>query len=138
MIKDKHIKQELRDSWSTVLSTKEMVRANIVWAFAGGGYTSKKFRDLSYNLTLLFAFTVVENTLSQLRDEGTFNSESSQLGALMEKSKNKIPWINYSLIEEAKLKRNEIAHQQKWIDLKLCLSYLDAIEVELINWGVLK
>ncbi len=138
MIKDKYVKQELRESWNTVLSTKEMVKTNIVWAFAGGGYTSKQFRDLSYNLTLLFAFSVIENTLSQLRDEGVFNSNSSQLGTLMEKSKNKLPWIDYSLIDEARIKRNEIAHQQKWIDLELCLSYLDAMEVELINLGVLK
>jgi hypothetical protein len=138
VINDKLIKKELRESWNTVLSTKEMVKANIVFAFAGGGYTSKQFRNLSYNLTLLFAFTVVENALLQMRDEGKFKSKSSQLGALMDNSKNKIPWTDYQKIDEARNKRNEIAHQQKWIDLELCLSYLDAIEVELINWGILR
>ena len=138
MIKDQDANQELRESWSTVISTKEMIRANIMWAFAGGGYTSKTFRDLSYNLTLLFAFSVVEDTLLQLRDEGMIKSKSSQLGALMESSKNQLPWANYSLIDEARNKRNGIAHRQEWIDLELCLSYIDAIGKELANWGVLK
>ena len=131
VIKDKYAKRELRESWSTVLSTVQMVKANIVWAFAGGGYTSKSFRDLSYSLIFLFAFSVVEDTLLQLRDEGKFNSKSSRLGALMEKSKNEIPWVNYSLIDEARNKRNRIAHQQEWLGLELCLSY---IKVDPISW----
>ena len=138
MIADKYVKQDLRESWSTVLSTKEMVKANIVWAFAGGGYTSKQFRDLSFNLTLLFGFSVVERALTQMRDEGKFNSASSQLSTLMEKSKNKIPWINYDLIDEARNIRNDIAHKQQWIEQSECFRYLDGIEMELINWGVLK
>jgi hypothetical protein len=137
VIKDKSVIKELRESWGTVISTKNTIKANHVWAFAGGGYTSKTFRDLSYNLTLLFAFSVVENALLQLRDEGMFSSKFSQLSALMKNSKYKIPWVDYLLIDEARNKRNAIAHKREWIGLELCLSYLDAIEAELVGWGVL-
>jgi hypothetical protein len=137
MIKDKTIKQELRDSWHTVLSTKDMIARNNAGAITSRATQTDEFRNLTNNLLLLFGFSVVEKALLQFKDEGNIKSSSNQLGSLMKKSKNKICWVNYDLIREAKKKRDLIAHEQIWISRDICWKYLDAIEVELINWGVL-
>src|SRR3990167_3302645 len=134
MIKDRSVKIELRESWNTVLESKKMIQANIVFAFAGGGYVSKTFKDLAYSMTLLFAFSVVEKALIQMRDEGSFSCGSSQLGELMKKSRGSINWIDFDGIDQARVNRNEVAHNHKWIDLHVCLEYLDKIELELVNW----
>ena len=130
--------QEISDEWSVVRATQEMIRANIVFSFVGGGYTSPKFRNLTYSICLLFAFSVLEHVLLQFRDEGIFKCKSRQVGALMESSKDSVlSWENYDLVDEARERRNDIAHRRDWIEVSECLKYLDAIETELIAWEII-
>jgi len=137
MISDEHTLENIRKSWSTVRYTWEMVRTNIVFGFATGGIQSPAFKDFSYNLTVLFAFSVLEETLLQLRDEGRFLCKSGKLSALMEASqKANTPWVNYALVDEGRNKRNDIAHHRMWLPSSDCLKYVDAIEAELIRWNI--
>ena len=137
MIQDSIILQDVQNEWRTVRKTWDMVAANIISSFAGGGYVSHTFRCVAYSLTLLFAFTVLEHVLQQLCKEGHFICNSRFVGPLMSASQNDLVWVDYTLIDEARRKRNDIAHHQQWIEIDDCKRYLDAIENELNNWNIL-
>ena len=95
-------------------------------------------RDISHNLVLLFAFSVFEDVLKQLKSKKYFTSDNNNLGNLMHKSRNHLPWQDYILVDEAREKRNEIAHDQAIFPRDDCWKYIDAIENELVQWGVIK
>ncbi len=101
------------------------------------GFASHELRNISHNLVLLFAFSVLENVLKQLRDEGAFTERRNVLGKLMDASCSVIPWSNYNLVNDARKERNRIAHQQQIIERGKCWDYVDAIEAELVTWEIL-
>ena len=138
MIIDVAVLKDVRKEWATVMATRNMIKSNIVFAFAGGGYISPQFRSLAHSMTLLFGFTVLEHVLVQLRDEGHFKCSSPFVGPLMDASKSNITWTNFDLVEEARTKRNEIAHNQQWIEINDTARYLDAIETELKDWAIIE
>jgi len=138
MIKDEEILKNIRSEWTTVRDTWELIAGNIRFSFAGGGFTSNRFRCISYSLTLLFGFTVLENVLQQLRDEGRFQCDKQGIKNLMKASRKSVKWIDYDLVNEARNRRNDVAHHQKWIEIKDCKRYLDAIEVELQGWHIIR
>ncbi len=137
MIADKEILLEVRSEWKTVRKTWEMIAANISFSFVRGGITSNEFRSAAYSLTLLFGFTVIEHVLQQLSAEGHFACRSKFVGSLMAASRHSLPWVNFTLVDEAREQRNKIAHQQQWISIEDCERYLNAIENELRAWGIL-
>ena len=83
MIQDNSIKQEVEDEWQGVRSFQSRIQRHLN---ASGGMgrvgATHQLRNISHNLTLLFAFSVLETVLKQLRDEGVFgerrNAELSQ------------------------------------------------------------
>jgi hypothetical protein len=95
-----------------------------------------EFTNLCYSLIVLFAFSVLEDVLKELRLEGKFSS-SKNLGSLMKSSQAYLPWNNFGAVDSARERRNEIAHDQKLVSPTECKSFLDAIENELVTWGVL-
>lgn len=136
MIRDFDVLQNVREEWKTVRATWDMLAANIVFSFSGGGYVSHEFRCVAYSLTLLFGFTVLEHVLQQLQSEGQFSCKSISVSKLMIASQNSLPWVDYSLVDEARKRRNDIAHRQQWIEIDDCKKYLDAIENELRAWNI--
>ncbi|MDY6970370.1 MAG: hypothetical protein SVR08_17190 [Spirochaetota bacterium] len=87
-------------------------------------------------MTLLFAFSVLERTLKQLRDENVFTERLNRLKALMDSSQTNIPWQDFTLIDEAREERNKVAHDQKILERGECWRYIDGIEDELVAWKV--
>ncbi len=93
-----------------------------------GGGATHKLRNISHNLTLLFAFSVLETVLKQLRDEGIFSEKYSGLKKLMHSSKkNGLTWVDFELVDEAREERNKIAHEQKTLERAECWKFIDAI-----------
>ena len=137
MIRDSSVLQNVIDEWKTVRTTWDMVAANIVFSFAGGGYVSHEFRCVAYSLTLLFGFTVLEHILQQLQNEGHFSCQSTSVGKLMIASQHSLPWVDYTLVDEVRKRRNDIAHRQQWIEIDDCKRYLDAVENELRAWKII-
>jgi hypothetical protein len=92
MIKDSAIKKEIQYDWDGVrkFQTKIQVHLNASIGVIGGGATNT-LRNISHNLTLLFAFSVLETVLKQLRDEGVFSEKPNSLKKLMYSSKNVLP-----------------------------------------------
>lgn len=139
MIRDAAIKQEIREDWDGVRMFQSRLQAhlNISGGMDSTGATHQ-LRNISHNLTLLFAFSVFERTLKQLKDEGIYQERSNFLKKLMISSKNNLNWKNYSLVDEAREERNKIAHQQEVLERGKCWEYIDAIEEELLSWNIIE
>ncbi len=139
MIRDQSALTDIRSEWAVVRETREMIARNLAASSVGIGSIgpSHQFRNLAYNLCLLFAFSVLEHALLQLRDQGVFSSSSSKLGALIVNSKNALPWQNFVLVDRGRERRNAIAHDRVFIERAECWEYLAAIEAELHAWKIL-
>ena len=139
MIRDAVILQQSRDEWGNVRLSQARVKTNLAAAsrgIIGGIPVSFGFRDYCHGLTLLFGFSVLENVLRQLR-EGHFPCPGWMVGPLMTASRGVLPWVDYPLVEAAKDARNDIAHRRTTIPRAETWKYLDALEAELLAWGIL-
>jgi len=137
MIQDSTKKKEIEDDWKGVRSFQSKIQAhlNISGAIGTVGATHQ-LRNISHNLVLLFAFSVLETTLKQLRDEKAFEEKNNGLKALMYSSKSSIPWQDFDLIENAREDRNKVAHDQVILERGKCWKYIDGIEDELVSWKI--
>jgi hypothetical protein len=138
MIQDQQIRQEIEEEWKGVRSFQSRIQAHLnVSSGIGSVGATHKLRNISHNLTLLFAFSVLEKTLKQLRDEKVFKEGRNCLKALMHSSKSIIPWQDFTLIDDARQERNKVAHDQEILERSECWRYIDGIENELVSWQVI-
>ena len=139
MITDQSALTDIRSEWGVVHKTCDMIARNLAASSFGIGSVgpSHQYRNFGYNLCLLFAFSVLEHALLQLRDEGVFSSSKSNLGALMDAGKKALPWQNFVLVDRGRETRNDIAHKRAFIEREECWKYLAAIEAELLAWKIL-
>lgn len=137
MIIDPPILKEIKEEWDGVrlFQSKIQRHLNAAGGIIGGGSTHD-LRNISHNLTLLFAFSVLERTLKQLKSEGVFSAKSKGLENLMLGSKSKLPWQDYVLVNKARVDRNKVAHCKKTLERGECWKYIDAIEAELKMWKI--
>lgn len=138
MITDPVVLADLQAAWATVRSSQDRVARNLAAGSGGIGSigVSHEFRNLAYALCLLFAFSVLEQVLLALRDQGTFGSQRSQLGSLMAASRAVLPWHDYPLVDQGRDSRNQIAHQRALIERAETWRFIDAIEAELRAWQI--
>ncbi|WP_096896065.1 hypothetical protein [Candidatus Scalindua japonica] len=137
MIQDNTVKQEIEDEWKGVRSFQSRIQAHLNASGGMGGVgATHQLRNISHNLTLLFAFSVLETTLKQLRDESVFNESRNGLKALMHSSQIHIPWRNFDLVDKAREDRNRVAHDQEILERGECWNIIDGIENELVSWNV--
>ena len=90
----------------------------------------------SYNLPLILAYAVLDQVLSELRDQGEFTCKAWQLGKKMPASQNALPWQDYDLVKSGKNARNDLAHEAKLLGKTDCLRFIHAIGFELKAWGI--
>ncbi|MDH3689459.1 MAG: hypothetical protein OEU36_08265 [Gammaproteobacteria bacterium] len=138
IIQDNAKKHEIEDDWKGVRSFQSRIQAhlNISGGIDSVGATHQ-LRNISHNLVLLFAFSVLETTLKQLGDEKVFRGKTNGLKALMYSSKTNIPWQDFDLIDKAREERNKVAHDQEILERGECWRFIDGIENELLSWKVI-
>jgi hypothetical protein len=51
-------------------------------------------------------------------------------------SQDALKWVNYPLIKEIVNHRNDLAHRAVFVPRGDCWRYIDAIEAELVAWGI--
>jgi len=129
--------KKLRESWKRVRQIQDQIARNLASGSLGVMGVSDEFRNLSYSVAVLFAFSVLEDTLKQLAKEGVLNSRNRGLKRLMKSSNRVLPWVDYRLVNRGRNDRNKIAHMREFFPRKKCWEYIDAIEKELIAWEVL-
>jgi len=137
MIKDPTELKNIRTAWETVRIFEAMVKTNLNAAFALGGVQTNEFRDLCNNLVLIFAFSVLEDTLRQLRREGLFIPAQRGFKWLMQDSQVVLSWVDFKTVDKGRERRNQIAHERKFLPRDECWKYIDAIENELVAWKIL-
>jgi hypothetical protein len=92
--------------------------------------------DACHDLTLVFAYSVLQDTLEQLEYEGHFKSKTPGLRGRMHASRPVLPWQDFTLVDEGRERRNAFAHDRTVVPVEECVRYVDAIEQELRAWGI--
>jgi hypothetical protein len=136
MLRDTATLTSLRQQWHGVRNWQMTVQAHLNAGDMVFGHVSFKLRDITHNLILLFAFSAFEDVLKALRDQGVFSSKTSGLGDMMHSSRTALPWQSFDLVNNAREIRNRIAHDQQVIKRGDIWCYIDALENELLAWGI--
>ena len=137
MINDPATLQDARDGWEFVRHSRNVAVGNCNAATFVIGFNQTGIRDLCFNLLLASAFSVLEQVLCALRDQGSFASTRNQLSALMNSSRSALPWVDWVLIDAGRDDRNKSVHARTYLSHAKCREYIAAIEQELVAWGVL-
>jgi len=140
MIKGQDVLEEIRKEWQGVRNIQSSIFVGLA-ASRGliSGIFPQRVADISYSLVLIYAYSVLQNVLLQLRDEEHFTSskDDNHLGTLMHNSKEKLNWLDFSEADKGRDKRNDIAHSELVLQRGEAWKYIDAIEKELINWRII-
>lgn len=139
MISDEKVLREIRESWCTV----RILEARIAATCTDGLIFSllpaaTNFREIPESLLLLWAISVLESSLEQLRDERVFVFKGRGLKDLLRASQKALPWQDFAKIDRARERRDAIAHHRAFLSGGECAAYLNAIENELLAWGILE
>jgi hypothetical protein len=134
MINDQAELQSIRDQWAVV---QKFCTSSHRQAMAGGVYINETPPDSFYNLALLLAYGVLDQTLSVLIGEGVFACKSWMLGPKMTASKTALPWKDFAAVVSGKDKRNDLAHKGVVASKADCLAAVALVEDELHAWGII-
>jgi hypothetical protein len=88
------------------------------------------------NLPFFLAYSVLDSVLSELRDQGHFACKSWMLKQKMLASKTGLIWQDYDTVDAGRERRNELAHEAKFLSRDECRLYIDAVGHELAAWGI--
>jgi len=109
------------------------------WLIPGDGVINETPPEDFYNLPFLLAYAVLDQVLDELMDQGVFQCVQKRpfLGDKMVVSRNRLPWLDYDLVDLGRKARNDLAHEAKLLGKSQCFAFIDAIEAELKAWGIL-
>ena len=137
MIADTQVLGDVRQSWAGVRELRQTVDIAVphgVLAFPVLIFIA----DVPYNLPFLHACGVLNDTLEQLAIEQSFAYKGRNFGPLIDASVGILPWNDLPLICVAKDRRDGLAHRGVIVQRDDCLRYIDAIEVELVHWRIVR
>ncbi len=137
MITDGQVLDHVLQSWKSVRIFEAMINTNLTSGNFAGGFMHPDFGNLSASLVVFFAFSVLEDVLTAIRDEGHFVCKRNQLGNQMSASRSKIDWDDYEAVDFARIKRNKLAHEQAVLTRSEAKSCVDLIERQLVSWDIL-
>lgn len=136
MIKDEKTRKRLEDEWRSVCLLQSKIKTALLGGFATGGKLAIFAADAAHNLPLIHAFAVLNNVLVAFRDQGTLSCSSDYLKSLLKASKGKLAWVDYDEIKNGVERRNDVAHRSEVLPRVDCWKLIDAIEIELKEWGI--
>lgn len=118
MIKNQDRKEEIVETWGSLRKLQNKLVC--CWMLPGGATINERAPDETYNLPFVLAYAVLDNVLSELREQGDIKSKSWMIGAKMEASRDIFPWLNYELVYKGKDGRNNLAHDDKLMEKNEC------------------
>lgn len=136
-MKDQSALDEIRAGWHGVEVLRGRIQRGVLFAFAEGASSLMFVSDCAHNLPFFHAYAILNDTLLQWRDEGRFSCANRNMGPLMSASRASVNWIDYALIDEGRLLRNKVAHDGELVPRGDCWKFIDGIEAEFIQWGIL-
>jgi hypothetical protein len=139
MLTDPEALQHIRDSWKTVRILQARINTIHTPTIFSVVPVADNFREVAESLLLLFATSVLEDTLEKLCDQGVFAQTGLRgFERLMKASIGKLCWQNFGKIQEIKNRRNKVAHERAFPPSDKCAEYLNAIAKQLLAWDVLE
>lgn len=120
------------DKWKIILS---LLKTHTNAMVPGIGYVGLLIPKEHFNLPFILAYSLLDEVLSEMRNNNVFTCSSWMLGAKMNTSQTILPWVNYDVVNEGKDKRNDLAHQGVLLSQEECKKYISAIGIELKCWG---
>ena len=136
MITDPKILASIRSQWRVVKRFCES--SHVQYMSPSGAYINETPPERFFNLPLILAFSVLDQVLKELIQQGSVpRPNGGLLGAKMKSARSAIAWQNYNYVECGKDERNAVAHDGKLLDREACLAFVNAIEIELYAWQVL-
>ncbi len=138
MIQDPAVLKDIQKSWDGVSLLRKKYKGLALGSIVMGGTPAIYLADAVQNIPFIFACSVLNDTLLQLKREKHFKCKSFFLGALVKDSATILPWCNYALIDELVGKRNDLAHRSQLLPRLDCWKYIDAIREQLVAWRILE
>jgi len=133
MIRDSRARAVITQDWAGV---EKLSKADDGYFYLDV-FVSGTRLDESYNLPFLLAYSVLDQVLTELRQQGEFQCTSWFLGAKMSASRDHLPWKDYDLADSGREARNLLAHEAVLLSKADCLKYIDAVRAELKAWAVI-
>ncbi|MBF0485135.1 MAG: hypothetical protein HQL16_01345 [Candidatus Omnitrophica bacterium] len=134
-ITDQKFAQEIKDEWTGVFRHKN----GTVFSPHHGHLIPPPYEivKLKHNIALLLAYGVLERVLLYFKTSGLLACGRTELGCLMKSSKTAINWSDYSVVDDGRKKRNDLAHQAKLLAPQDVNKYITAIQVNLKTWALI-
>lgn len=136
MITDASSLATLRDAWAGVEKLKAYDRLVTVVPSGGLLAAGSLAPEGFWNLPFVLAYSVLDQVLTALRDQGVFVCSSWMLGPKMQASRQFLPWQDFDLVSRGKDARNEVAHKAVLLSKSECFLYIEAVGKELQAWRV--
>jgi len=129
-------KADIVQMWRTV---RKLCKPSLGGVFLADGSLFCQTRpEDSYDLPFVLAYAVLDQVLQAYETAGLFTCRKyPTLGSRMEASRSCLSWIAYDVIWHGKEARDELAHEAKLLGRPDCMTYIDAIEVEMKEFGIL-
>ena len=138
MIKDSGILEGIKKDWLGVELLRDKLKRS---AYASRGVVGGTFpfilANAAHNLPFIHAYSVLNEVLIVLANEGQFECNSIFLAKLLDSSKNNLPWKDHATIVTGVGRRNDVAHRADLLERGECWKYVDAIKSELDSWGII-
>ena len=138
MIQDAEVSTAIRKSWETVRIVEAQIDANLNFSLFSLVPAMSGYCVVPESLLLVFAISVLEDALRELVKEGKISCSSAKLKKIMLESKASLLWQDFDTVDEGRELRNRIAHEKKFLEQHDHHKYLNAIENELVAWGILE
>jgi hypothetical protein len=140
MIKDPAVLAEIRADWGEVRAMRGRLAGTTLAAHAfsdGGNLAISRLGNVVHNLPFLLASEVLKRAVRQLRNENAFSAGSSDnMVKLMDAARSQLSWRDWQALRDGVDRRNEIAHDGTLHDRATCDRHMDAIEAQLVAWGI--
>jgi hypothetical protein len=127
------------NAWRSVRDSQMQFKAKLGFTGVGpGGNFGRGIFEACHDLTLVFAYAVLQDVLEQLKHEKRFSTRKTKpgLGELMQTSRSTLPWQDFALVDKGRNRRNDFAHHRMSVPVDECMEYIDAVERELHAWGI--
>lgn len=94
--------------------------------------------DELYNLPVVLAFSLLDEVLGDLAGQGIFTPPpNAMLERKMKASRHVLPWVDYAAVNNARKRRNALAHKGTLIPKSDCLRFVGLIGTELKAFGAI-
>jgi hypothetical protein len=124
--------EKLRTDWHGVRLLRSKIDRVIKGSATLPGSFTLLIADAAHNLPFLQACAVLNDALAYLRGV----NPRTPLGSLVKAHRDALSWVNYQLIKKIVCDRNALAHRATFVSRGTCWRYIDAIEAELVAWGI--